>query len=243
MSSATLVNRLQKMLLLAIPLLLCACSSNEHRQHNMLNTANDFGVAPTEGLYQVAIEQHLKDNIEIVLPALFKPQYSKPQQLFEFNSEGEIIFSGWSVEVLIPLQSLTNLHVRGDASDYKALLVKFKGDNIISSSFTKIDLLSNDGVSSQITKYVAGHIMDTTDNSDHATVYGATYSNHGQSFTHVRNIDYDHHVRITPPDVPSSDRQAQEYDYEVLLDLNRLFEAGVLTDVEFSAAKRKVLGI
>jgi hypothetical protein len=232
------------LLLVFFTLFLTGCSSTELRKQKILDAGSDFGPAPSSKYYEHAIEEHIKKNMDVPLPEYFNLKYSDPLKLYEFNTNAEIIFMGWVVEVIIPVKSLTTFHGMIDDSDTRTIYVKFAQGKIISSSITEATFYFNYKETYAETKYIQGKILDADNNLVKARNYGAMLDK-AQNFKYFRNIDYGKSAKNNEVISDSADtiKTEEKSDYSDLIELKKLYEQGVINQEEFTAAKKKILGI
>lgn len=204
-----------------------------------LNVATNFGPPPNAATYEQLAEAHIRAHKDIDSPAYFKPQFSKPMKFIDFEYE-YIIFTGWAIEVAVPTKSLTSFHAMLDDDDFSMYYIKFKDGRVVASTITEADasFTANDKETYARAKGYS-YVVDADGNKIRARDYGATLGSGGR-FKFFRNIDYS--STNTAPSTHST-QAVKSSSYSELIELKKLNEQGVITDAEFTAAKKKILGL
>lgn len=218
---------------LLLPLLLGACVSQAERERAIKEKGDDFGSVPSYSEYTHNISEHIKQNDDVPVPELFKPQYSTPMKAIEFNGN-DIEYRGWAIEVAIPTKSLTTIHFMLNDNDYTLIYVRYENGKVLSSSLTDAQgTIYNTKETYAYAKH-GSLVLDSNGNIAKLLDYGAIIDSH-QKFKYFRNIEYDLAHKIN--------NEHTTNNYQNIEELKRLYDDGVLTDSEFTAAKKKALGI
>lgn len=238
-------------ILIVCSALLSSCTQLNNNSLLLKNAETKFAYVNSQPMPKAdtcitEIPTHIKAHKDVPLPELLKLECSKPLKFFEFNNSGEIIFSGWAVEVAIPTKALTTTHTFLDDSDRSFIFVMYTDGKIISSTYTKDTLLTNDKEEYAYTKYMRGYILNEQGKLYRAHEYGAILNNN-RKLRFFRDIDYNGTKDKTAAkneDTATNNAKAEtSSNTEKLKELKQQFEQGLITEKEYSNAKKKLLGI